>query len=785
MSISFSETVEFALSRVGKRGLRRAVLSIGLLMSGYPPFSCIAGAETANPGAQPTTGDTGSKLEEIIVTATRREESLQKVPISIDAFSQGELMDAGIKSIGDLAAVTPGLQFQSPTGHTSTLTTISIRGMNSNTGPGVVGIYIDDTPIQVRFSSDGNVGNLFPALFDLNRVEVDRGPQGTLFGSGSEAGAVRFITNSPSLTDFSGFSHAEGAVTDRGTGSYEGGAAAGGPIVQDQIGFRFSVWARHDGGFVDRLDTATDQVAPNSNQDDKLAARLAFAFKVNEDVRVTPSVYYQSTGTDDTGRFWDLFSDASAGRFVNAQLRPEVVADHFVLPSLKAEAHLPFAEMTAVASYISRKVYLTTDYSTPLGALGVANYGSPLGPEVPTSESDYAPTDTGTEVRGITEEIRLASNQPDAFVTWVAGIFNDHRSQTDYYAIYSTFIDPINPLMASENQVAVDEQTAIFGQGDFHLTQKWTATLGARVEKAKSDFRVINGNGLFNQGDPPQGSATLKETPWTPRIAVSYQADSDNLLYASAGKGFRVGGGNVPVASFCQGTAPNTFKSDYAWSYEVGAKDRLFGGRMQIDSSVFYINWSDVQQQLYLQCGLSYTANSGDAVSKGFDLALQAIVTDGLRLNLDVGYVDAYFTKNISGPTGSFIIAGDKIGLLPQVNPPWDVNTSLNYEIPLSAEQKIHLRAEYQYHSRNPGPFITQIPSSPSYYPLITANPPIHITNLRGGYTWGKLDVSLFVDNVFNSHPLLDSFQFTAASNLVTNTTLRPRTAGIAANWEF
>jgi outer membrane receptor protein involved in Fe transport len=217
-------------------------------------FLTFAGAILwTNAPADTADADAPYQLENVIVTATRREQSVQNVPISINAFGQDDLAQGNIKSIDDIAALTPGLQFAVPNGFSSAFTTISIRGLNTNTGPPTVGLYLDDTVISSRLSGTANQGNVYPYVFDLNRVEVARGPQGTLFGAGSEAGTVRFITNQPSLTDFSGLTRAEIASTEGGRLSYEAGAAFGGPIIRDELGFRVSFWERSDGGWVNRI----------------------------------------------------------------------------------------------------------------------------------------------------------------------------------------------------------------------------------------------------------------------------------------------------------------------------------------------------------------------------------------------------------------------------------------------------------------------------------------------------------------------------------------------------
>ena len=161
--------------------------------------------EPEGPQAQPSQNSSAAddSLQTIVVTATRRQESASDVPISINALTAHDLDQLDIKNLADVAAVTPGLQFATPV-IPSTITTVSIRGLDSYTGPYMTGIYLNDTPLQGRLSSYGNIGSPMPLIFDLNSVEVDRGPQGTLFGSGSEAGTVRFITNEPSLQNFSG-----------------------------------------------------------------------------------------------------------------------------------------------------------------------------------------------------------------------------------------------------------------------------------------------------------------------------------------------------------------------------------------------------------------------------------------------------------------------------------------------------------------------------------------------------------------------------------------------------
>jgi iron complex outermembrane recepter protein len=774
-----------------------------ILTTGLVAMSGVSGAEQAAAVSSTSNGTTEESpseskkatLEEVVVTATRREESVEKVPVSINALSEDELSAGALKSVAEIAAVTPGLQFATPNGYSTAFTTISIRGLNTDVGASTVGIYLDDTPLQTRLSPWANQGTAYPFVFDLNRVEVERGPQGTLFGAGSEAGTVRFITNAPSLTDFSGFVHGETASTQGGSPSYELGAAVGGPIVQDEIGCRGSVWDRRDGGYVDRIDPIDGMtVARNVNTDEKLATNLACAFKPTADVLVTPSLYYQRVHVGDGNRFYGQYSDASEGVFVSGPLLPEITTDHFVLPAIKVQAQLPFAELTSTTSYLERNVSETLDSSPTICGSGLvdgsAGCGNPLGTGYPASQQDVAYTPSGLSVRAFTQEIRLASNHPDARLTWVAGIFYDHRNQRDFQITYDQAADPSAPnLVAADiqdnHERFIDDQLAAFGQVDIHITNKLTATLGERIARVTTDVLELSGSGLLNAGAPPVAQSTSSETPSTPRIALSYQVDRNDLLYLSASEGYRVGGGNAAVPAFCDAVVPSTYQSDHVWSYEAGVKNTLLGGRLQVNSSVFHIDWFNIQQYISLACGDAYTTNLGSAVSNGFDLALQAIPIEHLRVNLDVGYVNAYYSTSAYASGAPLVLEGDKIGLPPQVNAPWNLNTSATYEIPLREGGKVHLRAEYQYTSQNPGPFINELANSQNYYPLAGPDPATHLYNGRVGATIHKVDVTLFVDNVFNSHPLLGKYQASPTSDLITYTTFRPRTAGLSVNYEF
>jgi iron complex outermembrane recepter protein len=803
-------------NKFATRVLLCGVLAVSASVIASSPALAEPAATTASAGSS---AESNNQLEDIIVTATRREQTVQSVPISINAIGQDELAQGYIKSIEDIAALTPGLQFAIPNGFSSAFTTIAIRGLNTNTGPPTVGLYLDDTVISSRLSGYTNQGNAYPYVFDLQRVEVERGPQGTLFGAGAEAGTVRFITNQPSLTEFSGLARAELASTEGGRLSYESGLALGGPIVQDELGYRVSVWDRQDGGWVSRVSPIPgpdfgNVVSRDANTNDKMVIKGALAFKAGE-VLITPAVYYQSVHQDDAQRFYAAFSDAQAGIFNNGVLLPENWTDKWTLPSIKAEAHLPFAELTGNVSYLDRNVNEILDESafvcpglhTPFPS-GPNGCGNPLGIGYPNAASQVAYTPTGLGIRAYTGEARLASNaSADSRISWVAGVYWEHRVQRDFQQNYDTYAYPqyfgktpscptlTCALIQDEHELFVDVQTAVFAQADIRITDNLTATLGERVAHV-----TVNGANTTSIaaliGALPYAPFTATNNPATPRLGLSYKLDHDNLLYASFSEGYRPGGGNAlipnttgPCAGYPQ--VPATYAPDSVHAFELGAKDTVLGGRLQVNTSVFYNQWKNIQQYLGVSCGpFAYGTNGGDAVSDGFDLQLRALLTQQLKLDFNVGYVNAYYSKSGYIPGGpqtfsTLIVAkGDKVGVLPQVNPPWNINAALNYEMPMSNGNKLHLMANTVYTSQNPGPFTAQN-TALNGYPLEVADPATHLYNARAGYTINKLDLTFFINNIANNTPALSKYQANSSSNLITYTTFRPRTIGLTATLSF
>ena len=746
-------------------------------------------------------------VQEIVVTATRQETPLSKAPLSVSAFGAERMQALDIKTVADIARFTPGVRYDPD------LQTVSIRGVGSNSGAGAVGIYIDDTPVQIRAIGDYPT-NTVPAVFDLQRVEVLRGPQGTLFGAGSEGGAIRYITPQPSLSERSAYLKAEASGTQGGAASGEAGFAFGAPLVEDRLGFRASAWFRRDGGWVDRVDYRTGEVTDrNANRADTAVIRVALAWSPTPGLVITPSFNAQSRKAADTDGWWEGLSDPAHGEFRNGNPVRLSDNDRFALPALKIEYDLPGAKLISNTAYFFRKQ--ATFYDASLYNLSWIQQSTPdplltaTGPSLPIA-GYVAPGSIINKQNDFTQEIRLQSTDPDARLSWSVGVFYGWNRQRNSEAIIDPQFDELNLAVFGQTGLDLygygllpgdrsyvgeytshDTQIAGFAEANWRFAPRWTLTAGVRIARTRFDF-VNAQDGPYNAPGPSGASGREAETPVTPKLGLSYQPDDRTLLYATAQKGYRIGGANVPLPlAFCQAgldnlglaKSPDSFASDSVWSYELGAKSALFDRRVSVAASVYYLRWSDIQQSVYLpECGFAFTTNSGSAVSRGFDLQGQARLGHGVSLDWAIGYDDAAYatsTRASSAP-GAPVIAA-KGDALP--GSPWSAALGVAWAFDLHGRDGF-ARADWQYARRSRASPI-QDPLTQGYDPAIPAAPATSYLQLRAGVDMGGWRVQGFVDNLLNAHPELSRSHEDQQTLLFIGTTFRPRTAGVSIDRRF
>jgi iron complex outermembrane recepter protein len=736
-------------------------------------------------------------IQEVIVTATKQAEPLSKVPITITAFTEQSLDVAGAKSMADIAALTPGVDFTTGWFSNGQQTTITIRGISESydTAP-TTGVYIDDTPVQVRLNSNSLLGDPYPLVFDLDRVEVLQGPQGTLFGAGAEAGTVRFITPEPSLTTYSEYARAEVADTVYGEPSYEAGAAFGGPIATDELGFRVSAWGRHDGGWVDQQDYETGAVNPNNNWDGETVFRAAFTYAPTSSVHITPSIFYQDIHTNDTSQYWVNLSDPDAGRFINGNIFPIPGTDRFSLPSLKITADLPFAEFTSVSSYFYRRgtsLYDDTTFESEVWA------ASPF----PTLPGQRAPEFNSETQNVVSQELRLSSPQTGSRLRWVAGLFYSDARQQDTALGEDEFLPQLIedsfgltleeffgvPTLYDGKFSLVswdwsdEKQGAAYAHADYDILSNLTLGVGLRVERTEFDYFEVDAGPV--NGPEHSFAGTQKATPVTPEVNLNYQVTPDDMVYGTVAEGYRVGGinGPIPTSPPCAASlaelgltgVPPTYNSDTVWNYEVGTKDKFFDGQTLLDLSLFHDEWHNIQEMVALPaCGyLGFTSNLGNAVSNGVNLAVQTHIVGGLKLGLAVGYTDAYYTQTIGTVPAVVVAKGETLG-----NTPWIITATPEYDFRIG-EKDVYLRAQDIYHSHNGANWPGDNPNSITYDPAIPLPPANNLLDLRAGVIFSGFDISLFINNALNADPGLRLAHPLAGDPLFYNVTFRPLTAGV------
>ncbi len=887
-----------------RSGLRaaRANVAHGLMVLAGLVAAPSLHAQTANEEPAVT------EIQEVTVTATRRAEPLSKVAISVSSIGAEEMTSRGVKQFDDLIRLTPGLNLtrQSATGANQ----IAIRGISSDAGSGTTGVYIDDTPIQVRNLGFGSA-NAFPGLFDVERVEVLRGPQGTLFGAGSEGGTVRFIQTEPSLSDTSISTRAELATLKHGDPSYEAGLAFGAPIVADRLGFRLSAYYRREGGYIDAVGgtydildpsgaaygdsvdfTRTDTFKKDVNWNRTLAFRGALKFAVNDALTITPSVFYQKHHVNDgagLGAEFDLatsdvgdrnysrqyFFKGAPGAVFIAPNDPTTITtlndmdvpnnasgdDKFTLSAVAINWELNAMTLVSNTSYFDRTAGQWYDYTK-----GYASFYSPqffVEADGVTSTGTYVPDGWKSMSRynngqgNFVQEFRIQSNDDAARLTWLAGGFYSHNRQTANQPISNNFMqdanwvgfyptgfgfgyygvnggDPFGPGSTAlqnffgdnllPNAVTflgqwkmVEEQLAGFAQADFKITEQLKLTAGVRVSRNKLDFNAAylgpenNANAPFGfpcAGAPcvlgegasapvyPLSSTHSSESATTPKFGLAYQLNDANLFYATASKGFRPAGASLRVPSICDGdlitngyvdengnpVQPETYKSDSVWSYEIGSKNRLFGGRLVLDGSIYEVKWKNIQANVSLpSCAYNFVDNLADATSRGVDFAFQLRVTEHLDLEGAYGYNDPKFDRDALSPGGEKIFS--KGAGIPDAGAPSTLSFSGTYSAPISDRTEGYVRADFTRTSR--WRRVANLdPNSPLYDPRLLPIPAYSIVNLRVGARLDDFDLSLFVQNLTDKAPALNLF----AGDYYdpqdwTNGSLRPRTYGITLGW--
>lgn len=772
----------------GDCALMVALLTLTLMLCGAPAHA----VETTAPSPP----DAQDMLAEVVVTAEKRESTVQKTPLSITAISGADLEGRGLSSAQELVQAVPGIAVTSAGPGQAQY---EIRGLSASGGESpTIGFYLGETPITPPATATTGKSAIDPDLYDLARVEVLRGPQGTLYGAGSMGGTVKLIPNAPDPSRFYGSAETTVSGTEGGGLNYGERAMVNLPL-SDSLALRIVGTYGYTSGWIDRIVVPNLPLATNGGltrgyvlaapasavhhgvNDERLTGgRIALLIKPTDEITITPSIFYQRIGQGGENAY-----DSNPGTFAHYQPFDiaEPYTDRFLVYSLPATYTQPYFSVTSATSYWTRTSTQTQDGSEAVqNALGIPTFNVGAGGIGPVQAQEIDST------HEFSQEIRLASSGDARFQWIVGGFYSDFFSQLETGATdVPGLVTAAGGAFGTPNLFHVISPVRIKEEAGFvHATYEFGAGVklegGARYYAYQSRVNSF-ANGFAYGGDTPVlNSAKASANGVNPMVNLSWTPEGWPLLYATMAKGFREGAGNFPipitgtVGTGClanlqaigRSSAPTSFDPDTVWSYELGEKGRFFDGRVIFNADAYYISWAHVQQLVALACGLSFTTNGPNATVKGGEAELEAKLSRRLTLTQSVGYADAAFSDAFPAAA---IVAGQPLLDAPH----WTVSTSLRYEHPWGAYTFI-AQAQNSYQS----------PSFDLSYQL-NRLPGRDLTNVRSGLESARWSAYLFANNVFNrEYPLenLNLLTFTGPdyNRVATN---QPLTAGVQVEVKF
>jgi iron complex outermembrane recepter protein len=730
----------------------------------------------------PPASESFSELQEIVITAEKHEETVQSTPLSVTAYSGADLQARGLVDLSDVGYETPGVSERNfGPGQTEYV----MRGIASSAGESsTVGFYLDDIPLSAPDSSILGKVVIDPSLYDLNRVEVLRGPQGTLYGSGSMGGTIKLVTNQPDPTHFSASAQTIGSYTPDGGFNHGVNAMVNLPLIDNVLALRLVGSESYTDGWINRtvlnpfpsesnggatrgdvLGAPIAQNYSNTNWEKTQGGRATLQWRPADGLSISPSVFVQTVTQGAPN-----FVDDPPGVQYETHYQPfdvaEPFSDSFELFSLPIKYDFGGFDLTEVTSYYRRQTHLTQDSSEIAQDFLEALIGIPKVSYANAGPLAYYETD---HARQLTEEVRVNSSGAGPFQWLVGGFLQDFKPYT--YVGSSTPGPIVEELFGAPSYVTVIfdndiKQYAGFGEASYNFATNIKLTAGLRYYAYDLHVHLTSFGGLIGVSpDMPQtADLPAAASGINPRFNASYEPTGDLTLYAQIAKGFRPGGANPPATPPCA-SIPLQFDADGLWSYEIGEKARFFDRRLTLNGAVYFENWTRIQQSVSEECGNVYVANAGTAHVYGSELEATAKLTSALTLTNSAGYVHAFIADAAAGTS---FVDGEAIQNVPR----FTNTTFLEYTHPITEHDSLVLRATNVYTGS-----MTDI----SF--MLNTIPSRDLLNLRAAWANDKknLSVSLFVNNATDKRAYIadppEVFVFVPALNrVVTN---QPRTIGL------
>lgn len=722
--------------------------------------SGLHGRVTENGSVVVEAADSRAELqpEDIIVTATKRPEAVRKISGSVSAFTNDQLQALGAQDMADYLPLTPGVVFNAAIpGYSS----VAIRGVSTTTridqGQGTTGYFLNEVPLTDPYFSVG-----IPDIdaFDVDNVTILRGPQGTLFGSASLGGAINYQAAKPQLDRLQ--AHLQGTIdtTKGGDIGGSGKAMLNVPVIPDQLAVRGVFIYRRDAGYIDNIGVGRK----DANKTLTEGGRIEATWAPTPSTTINYLFLQQRSNTDDNGYRNPTLGDLKKRTFILEPYNFDTL-----IHNLRLDQDVGFGTITATATYHKKTQSLVNDFTSVFGGL--------LPGVVPITNPQMANS------KGRTFEVRLAST-PGRRFEYLIGAFHD-STREDFIVKYfganaaqvidAIFGAPLGTLSApggvfSDNEVPFrGQETAIFGEATFHFSDQLKATIGGRQFFTKSENQSIS-KGFFNLLTAGTLSTTLtgrqKESGFTPKASLTWTPNSDFMAYALVSKGFRFGGPNVNPST-PGSPIPPTFGSDSLINYELGARSNLFGNRLQLDATAFYIDWRDIQLRLTAPNRLSYAANAGKAKIYGAEVTAKLRVTSGLLLQTNVTYLNATLEESFN-PGGGQPIA-PKGTPLPGASK-WQVSNILSYDWSSGPLRPTFLFTHRYISGANSG-IAFSIPQGG--YNQFDGRATLHLNE--------AFDFTLFANNIGDSRGVTTGQSFGTAQQYI----LRPRRFGVTLDYKM
>jgi outer membrane receptor protein involved in Fe transport len=758
-------------------------------------------------------------LEEIVVTANKlNAQKVLDIPVSIQAISGESLQNQSAAGIMSIAGQVPGLSIQDLGPGDKKYV---IRGINS-TGDATTGVYYGEAVISGSNADDGGGFESDIRLFDLNRVEVLRGPQGTLYGASSMSGTIRFVPNSPDLATLGGYVTMEGSQTSHAGGNYNINGEVNLPIIDGVLALRLVGWKLYDSGYINQtrvgegvtgitnIGTAT---APNFqtvpvagigfvkgvNDDDVGGGRAIVRFHPNENLTIDANYTTQTETSGGSSRYTPAGVAAFAGGPIppiqgcdlcNTDVTLSPWSDNTKIFGLTVEYKTGFGTITGTTNQYNRTTGFTFDSTPVLVSFDVPVPAETLEPRTRKLNSS---------------EVRFASdlNSP---LNFVAGVFREHETQDLAVQVIATGGDGLvtGPFSTSTAQDALDfpgvgntffgrtdqrsdTQYAGFGEATWKITDAWTAVAGVRyftetLNGVQTQTHPFGGfPGAPNLVPVPDPEETFNKVTW--KVNTSYKFSEAVLAYGTISTGFRSGGLNAVSEPF--EPIPAAYSPDSLTNYELGAKGRLFGGLFDYQADVYFIKWNNIQvQETTADAAFVYQGNAGTANVKGFEFEFTAHPIDYLSATFAGSYQQAYLTQ---GATPDQYALNKTLGRtgdgIPNV-PRFQANFGLNYTRPIMNGWEGVVATDLTFRGRENSYFSSAVLSVGP--PPVYENVPLSsytLVNLRLGVINGPWSVTAFARNLTNKRAEISAINSSQDPDALL--TVRPRTIGLTATRKF